>query len=154
VVEREYLSTSCLSNDEMTDINIERQGNQVFAACLHERPQVTAIVFPGMMVIIIGDRSMRVNRIHESKVKLTAVCFSRADCTLIHVIEKLQDDLVGDEQPQQTRVAAMRQNPEQCRAVEMGALAGKRIKRLFADGRVWDTGRSSSPDLYLTGTRS
>ncbi len=57
---------------------------------------------------------------------------------LVGVVEELERDLIGDEQPQQSSIASAREDPEQGGSIEMGALARKRVERVLAKRCIRD----------------
>ncbi len=85
--------------------------------------------------------------------KLTAIYDPSIRGALVHVVQKLQDELVRDQETQQMRIAPARQNPKQSRAVEMGTLLSERAERVATCLRVWDYRRSPAPVLHLVGDR-
>jgi hypothetical protein len=74
--------------------------------------------------------------------------------TLVHVVEELESNLVYDKDPQEMHIAMTRQDPEQRRAVQMGALTRKRIERVLTDLQIGDRRCSVPPYPDLAGDRT
>jgi len=80
--------------------------------------------------------------------KLAAI--DRVGLALVRIIEKLQSNLIGDEQSQEVWIATVGQYPEQRGPVDMSALACKCVERVFADGRIGNRQGAAAPYLNLT----
>jgi hypothetical protein len=65
VIEREYLGSIGLAQDE---IAYERVGGKAQAAplaCLYEGAKIAAVVMPGVLSVVVGDRRVRVERLGD-----------------------------------------------------------------------------------------
>jgi hypothetical protein len=139
VVEREHLRQLGGTGGERPDLLVGGQRRYRLAAALDQRPDIPAVVAPGVMPVVVGDGERRVKRLVKRAVQLQAV--TGVGRALTDAIQEVGQHLERDEQPQELGAATARQCPEQCRAVDVRALAIERVQRVFAQRPVRDRQR-------------
>jgi hypothetical protein len=82
-------------------------------------------------------------------VQLASVCLTRGGGPLARAVEEVPDDLVGDQQSEQARVASARQDREQRGAVGLVALVAERAQRVLAERVVGDLTGERAPPVLL-----
>jgi hypothetical protein len=101
--------------------------------------------------VVVGDRRARVDGVRDRAVQLAAVGLSVRGRALAEVVERVPDQLIGDEQPQQIVVAVARERPEQRGSVGVGALVPEDVERVAPDLLVGDALRARAPRFELPG---
>jgi hypothetical protein len=153
VVEGKDLSTPRFADRLRTNARIGRQIRAVLTASFHERSQIATIVAPGMQAVVVGDRRLGVQRLGERKMQLAAVRLAGVRRTLVHIVEKLQGDLVGHEESQQMHVAPARQIQNRAAPSRWVRLQASEASASSTNPRVRDGRRASSPGIDLAGHR-
>jgi hypothetical protein len=65
VVEREYLGSTGLAQDEIAYERVGGKAQAALLACFYEGAKISAVVMPGVMRVVVGDRRGRVERVGD-----------------------------------------------------------------------------------------
>jgi hypothetical protein len=104
-----------------------------------------------MAFVVVADGCAWVDSVCDREVQLAAVALSVCGGALAEVVERVPDQLIGDEQSQQIVVASAWKRPEQCRSVCVCALVLKDVERIATDLLVGDSVGMCSPAAELCG---
>ncbi len=127
VVDSKYLCSLGLAEHQVTHPRIGRQPPTALLASLYKGTQVAAIVTPGMLVVVVGDRGLGIDRLSDRQMEVVTISLPVFGRPLAEIVEVVPDQLVGDQQSQQLEVARTGQRPEEGRPVRMGALVLEHI---------------------------
>jgi hypothetical protein len=111
----------CLQCDQRRHRAIAGWSSTVFLAGFYERAEIAAVVLPRTVQVIVARSARRIQSVDESFEEVRALHDS-AWGVLVDAVEKVPDDLVGDEHPQQRQAARCRKDREQRGTVGMWAL--------------------------------
>ena len=136
VVECEHLRKTGRAGGKRPDLLVGGQRSYRSVAALDERQDISAVVAPGVVPVVVGDRQRRVYRLVQRAVQPQAV--AAVGEALVDAIQVVGQHLERDEQPQKLRAATGRQGPKQRCAVDVRALLLERADRVFAQRPVGD----------------
>src|SRR5687767_8350016 len=85
-----------------------------------ERSEISAVVLPWVMAVVLGHWHTRIEGIAEGAVEFSTVylCWM----ALAHTVEEVEDDLVAHQEPQQVDVPFLGKDREKGRAIGMPTL--------------------------------
>ena len=102
---------------------------------------------------MVGQWPVRLDRIGQGEVELAPLAAVDGRRALADVVEIVLDQLVGHQRPQQTPVAASREDPEHGGPVEMTAPLIEHVQRVGTQARIRDRFRPAAPPAHLFSDR-
>jgi len=97
VVDRENLGPLGFLDNEIAHTLVGGQSSAAFAAHVDERVQIAAVLTPGVVAVVVGDRPRWIERVDQREVQLASVCLTCGGRPLARAIEEVPDDLVSDQ---------------------------------------------------------
>ena len=76
MVDRKHLAPSGCLDDEMAHTLVGGQSSAAFAAGIDERVQIAAVLTPGVVAVVVGDRPRWIERVDQREVQLPSVCLT------------------------------------------------------------------------------
>jgi hypothetical protein len=106
---------------------------------------IAAIALAGMVSVVVGPRPVGDERVSQREMQLAAVGQWVRRRALADGVEVVEQDLVGDEQAQQTSVSPAGERSEQTGALGVEPLAAQRGERVGADAGIGYRPRQAAP---------